>query len=643
MMMMTMTTTTTTTIAMTMTMTTMMVVVVVMMMMMMMMMMIQHSVGVDNPGASHHPGTNGAPVSVDSDTEPGITFDYGEDAMKQAIRKAVKICYLLDIHLPMEPQLRFDRNGSLQHTELLIMNVQWKHTDPDGKMWQRVGRWMRNGLMMRDIVWPGGSSIPPTGRPARSFLRIATLQEQPYVMYKPRNKDDTCSDHAVKCRIYERDENKKRLSNTTVPRCCVGLSVDLLRVFGRELNFDFDMFEPADGNWGALDKVNHKFSLFRSFWLIWAMLFSAAVDTDTPKGVSSRFLANIWALFAVVFLASYTANLAAFMITKEEYYDLSGIQDWRLQNPTHTKPPFKYATITAGSTETNIRNNHPKMFAYMRPLNKATVNQGIEAVKQGEIQAFIYDATVLEYYAGKDPGCKLRTVGNWYAMTGYGIAFPHGKNPWVPKINKVIFELQQNGEMERLQKFWLAGACYAKKDKKGVSNKTLGILNFTSAFILLGGGVLLSVLLLLFEFLYFRFGRRCVRKAHKCNCCGFISLSLSKSLTVEDTVRGTMSLSRRKRCRDEICDTQIWRLRHELDLALLKIENLQNQLSIEPSPVEMEKMARAVGRDLDYSQHNGWPRRQAARDVSTDNSLLGDDSCDSRSEGGGTGYRKPEY
>ena len=64
-----------------------------------------------------------------------------------------------------------------------------------------------------------------------------------------------------------------------------------------------------------------------------------------------------------------------------------------------------------------------------------------------EIQAFIYDATVLEYYVGKDIGCRLRTVGNWYAMTGYGVAFPPGENnPWIDKVNRVIFQLLENGE-----------------------------------------------------------------------------------------------------------------------------------------------------------------------------------------------------
>ncbi|KAK7112851.1 hypothetical protein V1264_012235 [Littorina saxatilis] len=342
--------------------------------------------------------------------------------------------------------------------------------------------------------------------------------------------------------------------------------------------FIFEWLSPYGLDQGHTPLRVHKFSLFRSFWLIWAMLFGAAVSTDMPRGVSSRFLANIWALFAVVFLASYTANLAAFMITKEEYYDLSGIQDWRLKNPHHRHPPFKYATMPDGATETNIRKNHPDLYVHMKKYPQLTVKEAVKNLKDQKIQAFIYDATTLEYAVGKDVGCKLKSVGKRYAETGYGVGFPK-KSRWIKKFNEVLLRMQDSGDIERLQKFWLAGACHKKSQQRGSSSHTLGILNFTSAFILLGGGVVLGTLLLMLEHIYFRFGRKSLRKWDKCGCCSLVSLSMGQSLTFEQSVMEAIDMHRHHKCRDPLCETQLWKAKHELDIAMLKIDQLKRQLA----------------------------------------------------------------
>lgn len=75
------------------------------------------------------------------------------------------------------------------------------------------------------------------------------------------------------------------------------------------------------------------FTVGKSVWLLWALVFNNSVPIENPRGTTSKIMVLVWAFFAVIFLASYTANLAAFMI-QEQYIDtVSGLSDKKVLEP----------------------------------------------------------------------------------------------------------------------------------------------------------------------------------------------------------------------------------------------------------------------------------------------------------------------
>ncbi|KJH51542.1 Ligand-gated ion channel [Dictyocaulus viviparus] len=298
--------------------------------------------------------------------------------------------------------------------------------------------------------------------------------------------------------------------------------------------FIFEWISQYSYNTNAIVPPDHKFSLCRSYWLVWATLFSASVSTDIPRSKVSRFMALVWAAFGLTFLAVYTANLAVFMITRVQFYDLNGIHDPLLTDPDTHHPPFRYGTVDGGNTHETMRRNWKKMHEYVKNNNffRNNVSRGVEAVRKEELDAFIYDAVVLDYWAGKDANCELMLVGKWASMTGYGIGLPKN-SPYTAIVNQYMLQYQQNGDLERLANFWLTGAC-SRNTHGQTQSAPLGVENFLSAFFLLGGGIIFSVTILGCEFLFVRHIRRPLQHLDPNGYCSTITMAMDKVLKISE-------------------------------------------------------------------------------------------------------------
>uniref|UniRef100_A0A3B3RE72 Glutamate receptor n=3 Tax=Paramormyrops kingsleyae TaxID=1676925 RepID=A0A3B3RE72_9TELE len=300
--------------------------------------------------------------------------------------------------------------------------------------------------------------------------------------------------------------------------------------------FVFEYFSPVGYNRCLADgrePGGPSFTIGKAIWLLWGLVFNNSVPVQNPKGTTSKIMVSVWAFFAVIFLASYTANLAAFMI-QEEYVDqVSGLSDKKFQRPNDFSPPFRFGTVPNGSTERNIRNNYKEMHSYMVKFHQKNVDEALQSLKSGKLDAFIYDAAVLNYMAGRDEGCKLVTIGSGkvFASTGYGIAIQKDSG-WKRQVDLAILQLFGDGEMEELEALWLTGICHNEKNE--VMSSQLDIDNMAGVFYMLAAAMVLSLLTFICEHLFYWQLRFCFMGV----CSGRPGMTFSISRGIYSCIHG---------------------------------------------------------------------------------------------------------
>ncbi|TNN86344.1 Glutamate receptor ionotropic, NMDA 3A [Liparis tanakae] len=246
------------------------------------------------------------------------------------------------------------------------------------------------------------------------------------------------------------------------------------------------------------------FSFSSALNVCYAILFGRTVAIKPPKCWTGRLLMNLWAIFCLFCLSTYTANLAAVMVGEKTYEQLSGIHDPKLHHPSQG---FRFATVRESSAEDYLKKSFPEMHEYMRRYNVPATPDGIRHLKADpqRLDAFIMDKALLDYEVSIDADCKTLTVGKPFAIEDVSLWFSEDAPP-APTQN--VPDSLRSSSVASLTSscLLLPSRCPPLSLSYPVSLQTLqmGIKHFSGLFVMLCVGVALSLLTTVAEYIVYK-------------------------------------------------------------------------------------------------------------------------------------------
>ena len=197
----------------------------------------------------------------------------------------------------------------------------------------------------------------------------------------------------------------------------------------------------------ASGPIIEKFTLRETLWFAYGSLVGAETVV-MPKTFSARLLSGAWWFFSLILIASYTANLAAFLTVTKIETPINTVADLAAQ----TK--IKYGTVKNTYAHSLFRSSDlemiQKMWSFMSQIyadsmvDNTTV--GVEKVKKGDY-ALIWDTPIIKYIAMQE--CDTMVVGDDFDEKGLGIGVPIGA-AYRDHISMALLSLNEDGTMQRL-------------------------------------------------------------------------------------------------------------------------------------------------------------------------------------------------
>nr|XP_024219217.1 ionotropic receptor 25a-like [Halyomorpha halys] len=289
------------------------------------------------------------------------------------------------------------------------------------------------------------------------------------------------------------------------------------------------------------DEEKREFNLKECLWFCMTSLTPQG-GGEAPKNLSGRLVAATWWLFGFIIIASYTANLAAFLTVSRLDQPIESLDDLAKQYKIQYAPLNGSVAMTYFQRMANIEkrfyeiwkdmslndslseveraklavwdypvsDKYTKMWQAMKEAKLPnTLEEALDRVRQSKSSsegfAFLGDATDIRYQ--QLVNCEFQMVGDEFSRKPYAIAVQQG-SPLKDQFNNAILQLLNKRKLEKLkEKWWSENPERQKCEKQDDQSDGISIHNIGGVFIVIFVGIGLACITLGFEYWWYKYKR----------------------------------------------------------------------------------------------------------------------------------------
>lgn len=175
-------------------------------------------------------------------------------------------------------------------------------------------------------------------------------------------------------------------------------------------------------------------AMFPAFWWTLNLVVNGGFEERVPRSFFGRIFAVLLVISSLFIVSIFVAKITAVLTVDAIQGSVNSINDLYGQH---------VGTIE-GSTSATFLDGRDLDFSGYPDLSTL-----IAAFEDGQVDAVVFDAPVLAFYANNDGRDKAEMVGGMFRRESYGFALPSG-SPLLEPVNRALLKLREDGTYDRI-------------------------------------------------------------------------------------------------------------------------------------------------------------------------------------------------